>query len=129
MSKDLEINQHIPGFDYEKLTVEQKQAVDELLRLIAERYEKIDFGHLRATFKLEEKKYYDLDESEFCTMVKKAGMIVDTQGYVKNGLGADAIHYPVISITSDVRNFEKVMNEYKKNIVDFVNSNDSKNNS
>ena len=127
MSEKVDISQYVPGFDYERLTLEQKIAVDELIRLIAEKYQDIDFGHLRTTFKLEDKKYYDMKNSEFAELVQNQGIVLDTQGHVKIGLGSDAMHYPIVAVTSDIRNFDKVLTEYKKKIVDLVN-NVSKNN-
>jgi hypothetical protein len=122
MSEEVDINQYVPGFDYEKLNKDQKTACDELLRLIAEKYQDIDFGHLRTTFKLEDKKYYDLKESEFAELLKRENIVLDPQGYVKTGLGADAIHYPIVAVCADIRKFDKVLNDYKKIIVDLVNN-------
>ena len=53
-----EIQDVLPGFDYERLSQEQKEAVDEVFRVLSEKHSTLDLTPLRIKFKLEEKKYY-----------------------------------------------------------------------
>tara|TARA_Y100001937_G_C7124906_1_gene334457 strand:- start:52 stop:432 length:381 start_codon:yes stop_codon:yes gene_type:complete len=120
MSEKIDINEFVPGFDYENLTDEQKAACDELIRLISEKYENIDWGHMRTVFKLEEKKYAQPEDFEIWQMLKDKGVTIDKMGWIKSGLGADQIHYPIISATADVRVFQELLDNYKKKLVDLI---------
>ena len=94
--------------------------IDELIRLISEKYENIDWGHMRTGFKLEEKKYAQPEDFEIWQMFKNKGITIDKMGYLKSGLGADQIHYPIISATADVRVFQELFDDYKKKLVDLI---------
>lgn len=115
-----EIQDILPGFDYEKLSQEQKEAVDEVFRVLSEKYSTLDLTPLRIRFKFEEKKYYDLEESDFFKRCKDNKIVVDTQGWRKEGLGEDAIHYPLVTMSGDIRQFEEIFNNYKKEIADLM---------
>lgn len=116
-----EIKDILPGFNYEKLTEEQKLAVDEVFRVLSEKYSTLDLTPLRIKFKLEEKKYFDLDESNFAKRCKEKKIVINTQGYIKDGIGDDAIHYPLISLDGDIRQFDDLFNDYKKEVADMLN--------
>ena len=121
-----EIKKVLPGFDYDNLTDEQKTAVDEVFRVLSEKYSTLDLTPLRIKFKLEEKKYYNLEDSDFYKECAKNRIVVNTQWYVRNGIGDDAIHYPIISVTGDVRDFDNIFIEYKKSLVNFLNDTTNK---
>tara|TARA_B100000900_G_C20419781_1_gene650442 strand:+ start:421 stop:789 length:369 start_codon:yes stop_codon:yes gene_type:complete len=116
-----EIQDVLPGFDYEKLSQEQKEAVDEVFRVLSEKYSTLDLTPLRIKFKLEEKKYYDLEDSNFAKRCENNKIVLDTQGWIKEGLGEDAIHYPLVTMSGDIRQFEKLFNQYKEEIADLMN--------
>ncbi len=115
-----EIQDVLPGFDYERLSQEQKEAVDEVFRVLSEKHSTLDLTPLRIKFKLEEKKYYDLKDSNFCKRCKDNKIVVDTQGWIKEGLGEDAIHYPLVTMSGDIRQFEELFNKYKEEIADLM---------
>jgi len=110
----IEVSDYLPGFDYANLSNEQKEAVDEVFRILAEKYATLDLTPLKIKFNLEEKKYFDLEDSDFYRKCKENKIVVDTQGWKKEGLGDDAIHYPLVTMSGDIRQFEKVFNDYKK---------------
>ena len=56
-------------------------------------------------------------------MLKDKGVTIDKMGWIKSGLGANKIHYPIISATADVRVLQEVLDDYKKKIVDLVDDN------
>ena len=114
MSEDL--TKYLPGFDYANLSDEQKEAVTEVFRILSERHSTLDLTPLRIKFKLEEKKYYNLEDSYFYKECEKAGIVVNTQGYVKQGMGEDAIHYPLVDLAGDIRVFDKMFNNYKEEV-------------
>lgn len=109
-----EIKKYLPGFDYEKLTDEQKEAVNEVFRILAEKYRTLDLSSLRVQFKLEDKKYYNLKEDDLYKRLKKNNIVVDTQGHIREGMGQDTMHYPLVTINCDFRQLQKVFNEFKK---------------
>lgn len=114
MSEDL--TKYLPGFDYANLSDEQKEAVTEVFRILSERHSTLDLTPLRIKFNLEEKKYYNLEDSYFYKECEKAGIVVNTQGYVKQGMGEDAIHYPLVDLAGDIRVFDKMFNNYKEEV-------------
>lgn len=116
-----EIQDVLPGFDYEKLSQEQKEAVDEVFRVLSEKYSTLDLTPLRIRFKLEEKKYYDIEDSDFAKRCKNNKIVLDTQGWIKTGLGDDAIHYPLITLSGDIRQFDELFNKYKEEVADLMN--------
>ena len=66
---------------------------------------------MRAVFKLEEKKYAQPEDFEIWQMLKDKGVSIDKMGWIKSGLGADQIHYPIISATADVRILQEVLDD------------------
>jgi hypothetical protein len=116
-----EIQDVLPGFDYEKLSQEQKEAVDEVFRVLSERHSTLDLTPLRIKFKLEEKKYYDLEDNNFAKRCRDNKIVLDTQGWIKEGLGEDAIHYPLVTMSGDIRQFDDMFNKYKEEIADLMN--------
>ena len=108
-----EIEDFVPGFDFSKLTEEQKIAVEEVLRCLAEKYANLDLQPLRIKFNLEEKKFFDLEESKFYNLCKKYDIILNVQGHVKFGFSEDAIHYPVIGFTSDITKLDKMIKDFE----------------
>ena len=115
-----EIKNVLPGFDYENLSQEQKEAVDEVFRVLSEKYSTLDLTPLRIKFKFEEKKYYDLEDSDFAKRCKDNKIVVETQGWKKEGLSEAAIHYPLVTLSGDIRQFEELFNNYKKEIADLM---------
>ena len=110
----IEVSDYLPGFDYANLSDEQKTAVDEVFRILAEKHSTLDLTPLRIKFNLEEKKYYDIKDSDFYKKCKEKNLVVNTQGWKKEGLGDDAIHYPLVTIDGDIRKFDEIFNDYKK---------------
>jgi len=117
-----EIKNMLPGFDYERLSDEQKEAVDEAFRILSEKYSTLDLTPLRIKFKLEEKKYYDMEtESEFYRRATENKIVVENQGWKKEGLGDDAIHYPLVTLSGDIRDFDQILATCKKELVEIMN--------
>ena len=112
-----EIKDFVPGFDFSKLTEEQKIAVEEVLRCLAEKYANLDLQPLRIKFNLEEKKFFNLDESMFYNLCKKNNIILNVQGHIKFGFSEDEIHYPVIGFTSDIKKLDKMIKDFEIEII------------
>lgn len=103
-----------PNFDYGNITFEHKEAVQEIVGLLK------SMGHqevaeiINARFKIVEPKRYDMNSSPFVQACMANHMYCGVQGYIQHGTDIDAVHYPLISMSEDIRKFEKLY-EYIKN--------------
>ena len=99
-------------FDYGSINDQHKKAIFEVMMLAKQ------FGHdnfaefLKFKFEIVEPNRYNLNESEFIQACEKNQVQYNIQGYVKNSLDPDAVHYPIVSITEDIRK----LNTFIKNV-------------
>ena len=110
------IKEAIPGFDYDKCTEEQKQAVNEVLRIILEQYKNIDLNYIKTVFKILPKKYFNPEDSRFVQFAKKHKIVWNIQGHIREGNDITSYHYPMISFSDDIRKFDNMLVDFEKNI-------------
>ena len=102
----------IPMFDYGNINLQHKSAAKEIATWLA------DQGHhelselVNRRFEVVQIPKYDLSQSEFYQECQKAGVHVGIQGYTQEGTGLDAIQYPLVTASGDIRK----MNELVKSI-------------
>lgn len=104
-------------FDYGSITEGQKSAVDELLVKLKQD-PKISFvldddtiSTIKKDFKIVEIDKFDIEKSAFYQFAKQRNMYVPIQGWIKEGMGKDAIEYPIISTSMDIREYDLMLND------------------
>ena len=104
-------------FDYGEITEGQKSVVEELLTQLKQD-PKISFvlddekiTSLKKQFKIEEIDRFDIEKSVFYQFAKHKNYYAPVQGWIKEGLGPDAIEYPIISTNMDIREYDKMVHE------------------
>lgn len=99
----------IPAFDYGSITDEHKSVVVEIASLLRDKGLDPIANELTTRFKIVEIPKFDLHGSPFVSACKEAGIHGAIQGYIQEGLDANAIQYPVVSICDDIRNLDKLI--------------------
>lgn len=104
-------------FDYGSVTEGQKSAIEELLTKLKQD-PKISFvldddtvSTIKKDFKIVEIDRFDIEQSVFYQFAKQRNMYVPIQGWIKEGVGKDAIEYPIISTNMDIREYDKMMHD------------------
>tara|TARA_B110000285_G_C15036223_1_gene569400 strand:- start:6 stop:545 length:540 start_codon:yes stop_codon:yes gene_type:complete len=102
-------------FDYGEITEGQKSVVEELLEQLKQD-PKMSFvlddekvSSLKKQFKIEEIDRFDIEKSVFYQFAKQKNYYIPIQGWIKQGLGPDAIEYPIISTSMDIRDYDKMV--------------------
>lgn len=104
-------------FDYGEITEGQKSVVEELLTQLKQD-PKMSFvlddekiTSLKKQFKIEEIDRFDIEKSAFYQLAKQKNYYAPIQGWIKEGLGPDAIEYPILSTNMDIREYDKMVHE------------------
>lgn len=58
---------------------------------------------------------YNMEESEFVQAARKSGLNVYAQGHIQVGYGEEAIRYPIVSMSDDIRKFNEFYEKMKTN--------------
>lgn len=95
--------------DYAEITPEQKVAINECVKILREmRLNQAAYEILTRTG-LEEVPEYNLEESEFATLMQENNIFFAVQGHVIE----DGVRYPIAMFTEDIRKLDKALLEYK----------------
>jgi len=104
-------------FDYGSITEGQKSVVEELLTQLKQD-PKMSFllddekvSSLKKQFKIEEIDKFDIEKSVFYQFAKQKNYYAPIQGWIKEGLGPDAMEYPILSTNMDIREYDKMVHE------------------
>ena len=93
------------NFDYTRITEEHKQAIKEVCRVCEEKGYQDLVQHFTATFELEPRERYDVNQNKFFQKCKEKDIHLNYQGYlIENG-----VEYPMFGLTGDLRHLEKLL--------------------
>lgn len=94
-------------FDYGSINEEHKKVVLEIMELAKQSGNDVFAEFIKHKFQIVEPKKYDLAESKFVEACEKHNFKYHVMGYVVDGTNPDSIHYPIVSITEDIRKLEE----------------------
>jgi hypothetical protein len=94
-------------FDYGNINADHKKAILEAVELAMKSGNHLFAELLKHKFEIVEPKKYDLDESEFIKACNSNEIKYNIQGYIVEGPTHDPVHYPLVSITEDIRKLNK----------------------
>ena len=96
-------------FDYTTLNDRDKKIVKEVISFLKEEdLSKEKEDSILQKFQVKEIPTYDLENSIFLKHVKKCKLFYNDQGYIREGKYPNVVQFPIVSIQSDIRNFEKL---------------------
>jgi carbonic anhydrase len=95
-------------FHYAELTELHKKIAEEIANLAKEQGHTDFYKFVLKQFEIEEPVKYDLENSSFTQHAVEAGIFVNVQGWVIDP--NDNIHYPVVSVSEDIRKLNKFTN-------------------
>jgi hypothetical protein len=99
----------IPAFNYGSINDTHKQAASEIARLLAESGNETLSELIKFKFNIIEPKQTPPTESVFVQICQENNIHVTIQGYVSNGVGSDAVQFPIIAISEDVRVLDQLV--------------------
>ncbi len=94
-------------YDYGSISEDHKKIILEVMDLAKKTGNELFAEFLKHKFEIVEPNRYDLSESKFIDACEKHKFCYNIQGYVKEGNSPDAVHYPIVSITEDIRKLEE----------------------
>ena len=102
-----------PVFDYGSINSDHMAAATEICDLIRNSGNEVLANAISQRFKLVEHVKFDHTATDFARACATAGVFLTIQGYVTNHDDPEKIHYPIISITEDVRNLQALVDAIK----------------
>lgn len=102
-------NDMLPAFDYGSLNEDHKKAASEIARLLEDNGNEMIAELIKSKFQLTEPVRKKPEESIFVRACLENNIHCSIQGWVAHGIGPDAVHYPLISISEDVRVLDKLV--------------------
>lgn len=103
-----QIDEHV--FSYGILSDDHVAAAKEIANVI-EQYGHPDLAEvIRTRFKIKQIPTFDIEQTKFHQYALQSQLPYSIQGMVREGFDTTAINYPVVSITGDIRKFEKLVN-------------------
>jgi hypothetical protein len=109
MSEDVKL------FDYGDIKPEHKEAVTEVARLAMLQGNKDFANQLFSQFQIVAPNKFDFEnESTFIVACNKAGLRYFVQGWKKDSLEPDAMQWPMVSITDDIRTLDNLVKIIKE---------------
>jgi hypothetical protein len=97
-------------FDYSTLNDDHKTAAAEIAIFLEGQGHREIASVIKHRFKIEEIPFYNLENSEFYNYCQQAGIFCAIQGYVHENVNtSDAIQYPIVCISNDIRSLEKLV--------------------
>jgi hypothetical protein len=101
-------------FNYGDLKKEHKDAAIEIAELARQLGQDNLADTIAHKFQLVEPNKFKIEDSIFAQACDQAGFKYWIMGWVAEGEGADAIHYPIVSITEDVRKLDNFITSIAK---------------
>jgi hypothetical protein len=105
----------LPSFDYGNITDEHKSVVVEIVGLLKSMGQEELAGILNSRFKIVEPKRFKIADSQFVQACTANQIYCAVQGHVQSGTDLDSMHYPLVTMSEDIRKFERLF-EYIKNL-------------
>ena len=96
-------------FDYNSVTDEHKNAVNEVLSILEQFGYDMVTDMIKVKFGIVQRPKYNLDHSEFVKCCEKANILTITQGYVVD----NNVEYPVVLIQDDIRKLDDFIAKVK----------------
>jgi hypothetical protein len=103
----------IPAFDYGSINETHQSAAKEIAGWLASLGHQEIAEELLVRFKIVKIPTYDVSQSKFYQYAKKAGIYVAGQGTLIEGQGKDAMQFPLVAITGDIRELDKFIDLIK----------------
>jgi hypothetical protein len=103
-----------PIFDYGSLNEDHKKAAAEICELLRQAGNEVMAGAISQRFKLEEPVRFDHTSTEFANACARANIFLGVQGYVFSHDDPEKIHYPIVSISEDIRKLQDLVNVLKQ---------------
>jgi hypothetical protein len=100
-----------PVFDYNAVTVQHKEAADEIANLLAAMGQEMIAELIKEKFKIVEKPKFPFQETEFVKACSEVGIFCAVQGWLVDGSGN--MEFPIISISDDCRRLIELYNHIK----------------
>jgi hypothetical protein len=104
----------VPVFDYGSIKTEHQSAALEISNMLKSLGHSDIAEEILIRFQIEKIPTYDLEESTFIQEMKEAGIYVAIQGFLKEGSGKTAFQYPLVSVSGDIRQFNKMIDDLRK---------------
>ena len=97
-------------FDYATINEDHKKAASEIAIFLENQGYSEMASVIKHRFKIEEIPFYNLENSEFYNYCTKAGLFCAVQGYIHENINTpDAVQYPIVCISGDIRSLEKLV--------------------
>lgn len=109
----MELNGIKQTFDYGSITDQHKEAVEEVANLARQMGNHTFAEFINHKFNVVEPKRFNLEDSEFYRFCKENEIKIFLQGHCQDGIGPEAVHYPVVSITEDIRTMDAFVAKIK----------------
>lgn len=103
----------LENFNYGNITDEHKAAALEIVNIARSTNNDMLAELIAHKFQLVEPVKYDIADSKFVQACETMKFNYWIQGWVTEGEDKDAVHYPIISITEDVRKLNTFMDMVK----------------
>jgi hypothetical protein len=104
----------IPPFDFGSINKDHQSAAKEIADWLNSLGLDDISKELLSRFKINPIPTYNLEESEFYKLAKNAGIFEASQGNLVEGSGKEAMQYPLVAISGDIRQMDKFIEVIKK---------------
>jgi len=116
---DIEKNKNNVEYNYDfgegRIPENHKIVINEAVKLL-EKFNMIESAELlKKEFHLKKENTFDLQKSVFYHMWKSFGKTASVQGHIVEGLGLNAVKYPLYCIQEDIRVFDSFIEYVIKN--------------
>ena len=108
--------------DTSRMTDREKQLVDELLNIFCEEKGEDKNGefatNIRQRYQVEKVKEFDIEKSLWYKVASATDTYYQKAGWIDVGFGTkDAIRYPLVSFTHDIRKVDEILAWAVKNLI------------
>jgi hypothetical protein len=100
-------------FDYGSINEDHKQAAEEICKFLRDLRLNETADLVAQRFQLTQIPEYDMTQSKFYEECNKVGIFVACQGFLQEGSGLDAIKYPLVNISGDIRKMDMLVESIK----------------
>lgn len=104
----------IPAFNYGDINETHQSAAKEIACWLRSLGQTELSDELLFRFKINQIPVFDIEQSKFYQCAKKAGIYVAIQGMLVEGQGKDALQYPLVVISGDIRQMDKFIDVVKE---------------
>lgn len=97
------------AFSYGILSDEQIATAKEIANLVEQYGQEGIAEVIRSRFKIKEIPRFDDQKTKFYQHLQKFNLAYGVQGMIREGFDTTAVNIPVVSVTGDIREFEKLV--------------------